>query len=78
MLAIVALTLMVTLAVPVRSWFAQRAQIAGLRADVEAARAYLDARTQGLCHEGALEVALGVRGSAGAVGERFIFDSCLR
>lgn len=39
MLAIVALTLMVTLAVPVRSWFAQRAQIAGLRADVEAAQA---------------------------------------
>ena len=39
MLAIVALTLMVTLAVPVRSWFAQRAQIASLRADVEAAQA---------------------------------------
>jgi uncharacterized coiled-coil protein SlyX len=36
-----------------------------------AARAYLDARTQGLCHEGALEVALGVQGSGGAVGERF-------
>lgn len=27
----------------------------------EAARAYVDARTQGLCHEGALEVALGSR-----------------
>jgi len=26
-----------------------------------AARAYLDARSQGLCHEGALEVALGLR-----------------
>jgi uncharacterized coiled-coil protein SlyX len=37
----------------------------------QAARAYLDARTQGLCHEGALEVALGVQGSAGAAGERF-------
>ncbi len=36
----------------------------------EAARAYLDARTQGLCHEGALELALGVQESAGAVGER--------
>jgi len=29
----------------------------------EAARAYVDARTQGLCHEGALEVALGVERS---------------
>jgi hypothetical protein len=37
-LALVGLILMVTLAVPVRSWFAQRAQIAGLRADVEAAQ----------------------------------------
>jgi uncharacterized coiled-coil protein SlyX len=37
----------------------------------QAARAYLDARTQGLCHEGALEVALGVQGSEGAAGERF-------
>ena len=36
----------------------------------EAARAYVDARTRGLCHEGALEVALGVQGAAGAVGER--------
>ena len=36
----------------------------------EAARAYVDARTQGLCHEGALEMALGVQGAAGAVGER--------
>ena len=36
----------------------------------EAARAYLEARTQGLCHEGALEVALGVLASADAVGER--------
>ena len=32
----------------------------------EAARAYVEARTQGLCHEGALEVALGVeRSTAG-------------
>ena len=38
MLALVAATLLLTLAVPVRSWFAQRAEIAGLRADVEAAR----------------------------------------
>jgi len=30
---------------------------------VEAARAYVDARTQGLCHDGALEVALGVERS---------------
>jgi hypothetical protein len=37
-LALVAATLMVTLAVPVRSWFAQRAEIAGLRADVLSAR----------------------------------------
>ena len=29
-----------------------------------AARAYVEARTQGLCHEGALEVALGVQRSA--------------
>jgi hypothetical protein len=29
---------MLTLAVPVRSWFAQRAEIAGLRSDVDAAR----------------------------------------
>lgn len=36
----------------------------------EAARAYVDARTQGLCHEGALEVALGVERSAGAGSER--------
>jgi cell division protein FtsB len=37
-LALVAGTLLLTLAVPVRSWFAQRAEIAGLRADVDAAR----------------------------------------
>jgi cell division protein FtsB len=37
-LALVAATLLVTLAVPVRAWFSQRAQIAGLRADVAAAR----------------------------------------
>ena len=37
-LALVAATLIVTLAVPVRSWFAQRAEIAGLRADVQSAR----------------------------------------
>jgi len=29
----------------------------------EAARAYLDARVQGLCHEGALEVAEGIQKS---------------
>lgn len=38
-LAVVLATLVLTLAVPVRSWFAQRAEIAGLRADVDAARA---------------------------------------
>ena len=36
----------------------------------EAARAYVDARTQGLCHEGALEVALGVQRSTATGGER--------
>lgn len=36
----------------------------------EAARAYVDARTQGLCHEGALEVALGVERSAADRAER--------
>jgi uncharacterized coiled-coil protein SlyX len=34
------------------------------RLSPEAARAYLDARAQGLCHEGALEVALGAAGGA--------------
>lgn len=42
-LAIVALTLLVSLAVPVRAWFAQRAEIAGLRADVQSARDRVDA-----------------------------------
>ena len=37
-LAVVLVTLVLSLAVPVRSWFAQRAEIAGLRADVESAR----------------------------------------
>lgn len=37
-LVLVAVTLMITLAVPVRAWFAQRAEIAGLRSDVDAAR----------------------------------------
>lgn len=37
-LALVAVTLFLSLAVPVRQWFAQRAEIAQLRADVEAAR----------------------------------------
>ena len=37
-LALVVATLLVTLAVPVRGWFAQRAEIAGLRADVDSAR----------------------------------------
>jgi len=36
----------------------------------EAARAYVDARVQGLCHEGALEVALGAQGSVSAGSER--------
>jgi cell division protein FtsB len=36
-LALVAVTLLLTLAVPVRTWFSQRATIAGLRADVAAA-----------------------------------------
>jgi len=36
----------------------------------EAARAYVDARVQGLCHEGALEVALGAQGSASAGSDR--------
>ena len=36
----------------------------------EAARAYVDARTQGVCHEGALEVALGVEQSAAAGAAR--------
>jgi hypothetical protein len=35
---VVAATLLLTLAVPVRAWFAQRSEIAGLRADVESAR----------------------------------------
>jgi len=33
-------------------------------------RAYLDARAQGLCHVGALEVALGAQGSASDGSER--------
>ncbi len=37
-LALISAALLFTLAVPVRSWFAQRAQIAGLRADVDAAQ----------------------------------------
>lgn len=37
MLALVGVALVLTLAVPVRGWFAQRAEIAGLRADVDAA-----------------------------------------
>lgn len=36
----------------------------------EAARAYVEARTQGLCHEGALEVALGVQGPTATGTER--------
>ena len=36
----------------------------------EAARAYVDARAQGLCHEGALEVALGVERSSTTGAER--------
>lgn len=37
-LALVAVTLILALAVPVRTWFAQRAEIAQLRADVAATR----------------------------------------
>jgi SlyX protein len=37
---------------------------------VEAARAYVDARTQGLCHDGALEVALGVDRSVAEGSDR--------
>jgi cell division protein FtsB len=37
-LALVTATLLLSLAVPVRAWFAQRSEIAGLRADVDAAR----------------------------------------
>jgi cell division protein FtsB len=37
-LALVATALLLTLAVPVRAWFSQRAEIAGLRSDVESAR----------------------------------------
>lgn len=36
----------------------------------EAARAYHEARTQGLCHAGAFEVALGVERAAGANATR--------
>jgi SlyX protein len=36
----------------------------------EAARAYVDARAQGLCHEGALEVALGLERSSTTGAER--------
>ena len=38
MLALVAGLLLLTLAVPVRAWFAQRAEIAGLRSNVDSAR----------------------------------------
>ena len=41
-LAVVLVILAVTLAVPIRSWFAQRAQIAGLEADVASAQAQVD------------------------------------
>jgi len=37
-LALISAALIVTLAVPVRAWFAQRGQIASLRADVDAAQ----------------------------------------
>ncbi len=42
-LAVVVITLLVSLAVPVRAWFAQRAEIASLRADVESARERVEA-----------------------------------
>ena len=38
-LALISAALIFTLAVPVRAWFAQRAQIASLRSDVDAAEA---------------------------------------
>jgi cell division protein FtsB len=38
-LVVVLACLLLAVAVPVRAWFSQRAQIAGLRADVEAAQA---------------------------------------
>ncbi len=41
-LAVVLVILAVTLAVPIKSWFAQRAQISGLEADVAAAQAQVD------------------------------------
>lgn len=41
-LAVVLIVLAVTLAVPIKSWFAQRAQIAGLEADVASAQAQVD------------------------------------
>jgi hypothetical protein len=41
-LAVVLIILAVTLAVPIKSWFAQRAQIAGLEADVASAQAQVD------------------------------------
>lgn len=41
-LVLVAVTLIVALAVPVRTWFAQRAEIAQLRADVAATRERVD------------------------------------
>jgi uncharacterized coiled-coil protein SlyX len=36
----------------------------------DAARAYVDARAQGLCHDGALEVALGVERSVAGAARR--------
>ena len=44
-MAVVLIILAVTLAVPIRSWFAQRAQIAGLEADVASAQAQVDSLT---------------------------------
>ena len=38
MLGAVAITLLISLAVPVRTWFAQRAQVASLHAELEAAQ----------------------------------------
>lgn len=48
-LGLVAAALLLSLAVPVRAWFAQRSEIAGLRSDVDAARdrvAALEVRKQ--------------------------------
>ena len=49
-LLVVVAVLAITLAVPVKTWFAQRAQIAGLQADVSAAKAQV-ASLQSQAHQ---------------------------